>query len=139
MDLSVLSMLARLDRDPWAEAARLASLPRTAATTSLADAIASIPIRAWSPAEARAIAQRLIPRLPADAEPVSGDGPVVMLVRARIVTALMIGGVLGAALTFQLLVINAQSWPASHANAKSALNAAPSLPSLLTPVEAQAP
>ena len=46
MNLSVLSMLARLDRDPWAEAARLARLPRAAAAASLADAIANMPMRA---------------------------------------------------------------------------------------------
>ena len=135
MDLSVLSMLARLDRDPWAEAARLASLPRAAAAASLADAIASLPMSAWPPAEAGAIAQRLVPLLPTEAEPVSGDTPADVLLRARMMTAMLIGGVLGAALTFQLLVINAQPWPASHMDQRSALNDAPNL---ITPVGLQA-
>ena len=130
MDLSVLSMLARLDRDPWAEAARLASLPRAEAAASLADAIASLTMSAWPPAEAGAIAQRLVSFLPRKAEPVSDVAPANVLLRARMMTAVLIGGVLGAALTFQLLVINAQSWPASHANPRPALHAAPVLATL---------
>ena len=136
MDLSVLSMLARLDRDPWVETARLARLPRAAAAASLADTIASLPMCIWSPDEVGAIAQRLSSLLPAEAEPVRDDGPAVMLPRARMMTALLIGGALGAALTFQLLVINAQSWPTSHADVRSALN---TTPSLATPIEGQAP
>ena len=135
MDLSVLSMLARLDTDPWAETLRLASLPRAAAAESLADAIASLPMGAWPPAEARAIAQRLIPLLPTEAEPVSDDAPADAFLRGRMMTAMLIGGVLGAALTFQFLVINAQAWPTSHADPRPALNAAPGL---ATPIGEQA-
>ena len=43
--LSVLSMLARLDRDPWEEAAELARLPRAAAAGRLVDFIAATPGR----------------------------------------------------------------------------------------------
>src|ERR1700678_839363 len=41
--LSVLSALARLDVDPWQEAARLALLPRDAAIQRLASLIAALP------------------------------------------------------------------------------------------------
>ena len=41
--LSVLSALARLDIDPWQEAARLALLPRDAAIQRLASLIAALP------------------------------------------------------------------------------------------------
>ena len=43
--LSVLSALARLDVDPWHEAASLAQLPGTTATRRLASLIAALPDR----------------------------------------------------------------------------------------------
>jgi hypothetical protein len=43
MLLSVLSALARLDVDPWQEAAQLAALPRDAAVDRLATLIAALP------------------------------------------------------------------------------------------------
>ena len=43
MPLSVLSALARLDIDPWHEAAELARLPRETATQRLASLIAALP------------------------------------------------------------------------------------------------
>jgi hypothetical protein len=43
MLLSVLSALARLHVDPWQEAAKLARLPREAATQRLASLIAALP------------------------------------------------------------------------------------------------
>ncbi len=41
--LSVLSVLARLDVDPWEEAAKLARLPRAAAAKRLVECIAATP------------------------------------------------------------------------------------------------
>ena len=43
MLLSVLSALARLNLDPWDEAARLARLPRATATSYLTTLIAALP------------------------------------------------------------------------------------------------
>ncbi len=43
MLLSVVSALARLDVDPWQEAAKLARLPVEAATQRLASLIATLP------------------------------------------------------------------------------------------------
>ena len=43
MPLSVLSALARLDVDPWAEASRLARMPSEAATLFLTALIAALP------------------------------------------------------------------------------------------------
>jgi hypothetical protein len=40
--LSMLSALARLDLDPWQEAAELAQLPRESATRRLASSIATL-------------------------------------------------------------------------------------------------
>jgi hypothetical protein len=62
--LSVLSVLARLDLDPWQEAGRLAGLPRKAAIDGLAQSISVMPASAWGRAEAAAIATRLVALLP---------------------------------------------------------------------------
>jgi hypothetical protein len=64
MPLSVLSALARLDVDPWQEAAELSELPKGTATQRLAALIARLPGGRWTLADSRAIADRLIELLP---------------------------------------------------------------------------
>ena len=64
MPLSVLSALARLDVDPWEEAAELSELPKDTATQRLASLIARLPGGRWAQADARTIASRLIELLP---------------------------------------------------------------------------
>ena len=64
MSLSVLSALARLDIDPWEEAAELSELPKHAATQRLASLLARLPGGRWAQADSRAIADRLIELLP---------------------------------------------------------------------------
>jgi hypothetical protein len=64
MTLSVLSALARLDVDPWEEAAELSELPKSTATQRLASLIAQLPGGRWTLADSRAIAVRLIELLP---------------------------------------------------------------------------
>ena len=59
--LSVLSMLARLDLDPWEEAAKLARLPRAAAAKRLVDFIAAT---SGAPPNAKTISDRLLSLLP---------------------------------------------------------------------------
>src|SRR5271170_4680407 len=63
--LTVLSALARLGIDPWQESARLARLSKETATQRLASIIAGLPDGRWAPADAGAIAARLIEFLPA--------------------------------------------------------------------------
>lgn len=58
-----------------------------------------------------------------------------MCSRARMTTALLIGGALGAALTLQLLVSNAERWPTLRAEPRAASIAASSF---AAPVEGQA-
>ncbi len=65
--LSVLSTLARSGMDPWQEARRLATLPRTSATEELARTIAAMPASIWSLPDATVIAARLAALLPANA------------------------------------------------------------------------
>src|SRR5471032_3329347 len=64
MLLSVPSALARLDVDPWQEAANLARLPRSTATERLTSLIAALPGRPASQPDPEAIAARLIALLP---------------------------------------------------------------------------
>jgi hypothetical protein len=61
MRLSVLSALARLDIDPWQEAADLSELPRKTATARLAALLARLPS---TQPDAGATAARLIELLP---------------------------------------------------------------------------
>jgi hypothetical protein len=64
MLLSVLSALARLDVDPWEEAAKLARLPGEAATQRLASLIAALPDGPSAHHDPGSIAARLIALLP---------------------------------------------------------------------------
>jgi hypothetical protein len=69
MTVSVLSALARLDLDPWAEAARLAELAKYQAVNSLAATIWKGNSDRWSAMEASLEAERLIGLLPVQREP----------------------------------------------------------------------
>jgi hypothetical protein len=64
MPLTVLSALARLNLDPWQEAAELALLPRESATRRLASSIATLTDGLPSHLENGIIAARLIALLP---------------------------------------------------------------------------
>jgi hypothetical protein len=71
--LSVLSVLARQDVDPWQEAARLAELSRDEAINSLASKIWKSNSERWSPSEACVLAVRLIELLPSHGRPRSSQ------------------------------------------------------------------
>jgi hypothetical protein len=62
--LSVLSALARLDVDPWQEAASLARMSRENATQRLASLIGALPGGLLAHLDSRTIAARLIALLP---------------------------------------------------------------------------
>jgi len=62
--LSVLSALARLDVDPWQEAASLARMSRESATQRLASLIVALPGGLLAHLDSRTIAIRLIALLP---------------------------------------------------------------------------
>ncbi len=63
--LTILSVIARLGHDPWAEAARWAALPRAGVIEGLAQGIAQMPLAPSALAEARVTAERLVQLLPA--------------------------------------------------------------------------
>lgn len=69
MTLTVLSVLARQDVDPWQEAARLTQLSRDQAINSLASKIWKSNSERWSPSEASILAVRLIELLPSHSRP----------------------------------------------------------------------
>jgi hypothetical protein len=64
MTLSLVSVFARLGNDPWLEPGRLARLPKSEATESLARSIASMPTSIWP---LHAANRRPIKRAAADA------------------------------------------------------------------------
>ena len=64
MQLNVLSTLARMNVDPWEEAARLAAMPRSVAAKALASTLDRVSDRNWAPSEREAIAARLVQLLP---------------------------------------------------------------------------
>ena len=64
MLLSVISALARLDIDPWQEAARLTQLPKGLATQRLTFMVEGLPGGQWASSDSRVIAARLVQLLP---------------------------------------------------------------------------
>jgi hypothetical protein len=64
LSLTVLSLLARMGRDPWAEARRLDELPIETAIVSMTAAIAASPVCIAPECDPKAIAMRLVARLP---------------------------------------------------------------------------
>jgi hypothetical protein len=73
MTLSVLSVLARHDVDPWQEAARLTQLSRDQAVNSLASRIWNSNSERWSASDASILAARLIELLPSHGRPSSNQ------------------------------------------------------------------
>jgi len=69
MVVSVLSAFARLDFDPWQEAAEFAQLPKETAKTRLAALIAALPGMSPADPEPGTVAARLIALLPGQAGP----------------------------------------------------------------------
>jgi hypothetical protein len=64
MPVSVLSALARLDIDPWEEAARLAAIPKCNAARRLVHIMASIPETSLEQRNIEELATRLVNLLP---------------------------------------------------------------------------
>lgn len=114
VETSVLSVLARLGHDPWAEAARLASLPRAVAADDLTGALASVPPGNGPHAEAKAVALRLVRLLPAPTRVAYGATSAKAPQGSRRAVVVLAGTLLSAALAFGLLVGTA-FWPAVHA------------------------
>lgn len=76
--LSVVSALARLDLDPWQEAAELTGLPSETAGQRLAALLTKLPVSDRAHSDSQTIAQRLIALLPGPRVPESGSSPGVV-------------------------------------------------------------
>jgi hypothetical protein len=62
--LNMLSALARLDLDPWREAARLADMPRSSAAAALASILERLPADHLKSSDREKLSQRLVEFLP---------------------------------------------------------------------------
>jgi hypothetical protein len=125
MQLSVLSALARLDVDPWEEAATLARLPADTATRKLASLIAALPPGPLARPDSATIAARLIPLLPGRVGPDVPSRPtspsIATVTRSPIVTYLILYGI------FMLLMLSYQ-WLVASPQVPAQLNSAATLP-----------
>ena len=107
--LSVLSILARLGVDPWAEAAKLAQLPRVSAAERLAAYIAATPGAPSVYLNDKKVCDRLIDLLPSPADVTSPPRPQ-QGGRVLIKSWSVIGPVIIAVLiAIQLIAISGQS------------------------------
>ena len=70
--LTILSILARLGQDPWAEAAKWTKLPKATTIDRLAQSISQMPMSPEAIGEARSTASRLVQLLPSQAARPSG-------------------------------------------------------------------
>jgi hypothetical protein len=97
--LSVVSLLARRDLDPWLEAATLANLPVEAATRKLTRLIRTIAYQPLTLPDPEAIAIRLIALLPRQPhagirQPTHPDGAITAtLTRSKAITAIILLGI----------------------------------------------
>lgn len=116
--LSVLSALARLDVDPWQEAARLAQLPKKQAIDGLGSMIGRVPGGRWEASDSNIIAARLVELLPSRK---NSNSRVDNL-------SLAVMGVMFAAVLAAILVSRVPSSNTSHAITPVADEVAPKLP-----------
>ena len=112
MPLSVVSLLARWDLDPWLEAASLAAMPADVAAQRLDSLIRTLPDQLLTLPDSRTIATRLIALLPRwtdlnirppekQARATAADAEAVALRRRSIVVVMIL-------VIFALLLIDAQ-------------------------------
>jgi hypothetical protein len=104
--LTILSVLARLGQDPWAEAARWTKLPKAKIIDSLANSIAQMPLAPQALAEARATAARLVVLLPSQVQVPRPDQKTATAAKPAMpkwVLAAIFGAVLVLGVTFGLL------------------------------------
>jgi hypothetical protein len=66
--LTILSVLARLGKDPWTEAARLAKLPKAKTIDYIANILSQMPLSPRALIDARATAARVTSLLPSQSK-----------------------------------------------------------------------
>lgn len=85
IQLSVLSALARMNVDPWEEAARLEAMPLGEAEWALVATLSKVPGRTWSLSDAEGIAKRLVQHLPHATYPAPNVGSETKRDGARLI------------------------------------------------------
>jgi hypothetical protein len=134
LSLSVVSALARMDLDPWQEAAALAALPTDTATQKVVALFRTVPDESLSDPDRDSMATRLIALLPRPVRSEIRSGVasvnVVNLAHPRLVaSALLLAICMLALLAFQLTMTQHDSpTPADTSHAAPSLPALPSLP-----------
>ncbi len=88
--LTILSLLARLGKDPWAEAAIWSKMPRGLRIDRLADSICQMPLRPEALRDARVTAARLVQLLPGQSPAAASDDVVPHPLWSRIWQPLII-------------------------------------------------
>ena len=127
MTLSVASVFARLGNDPWLEAGRLARLPKSEATDSLARSIASMPTSIWPLHAATEIAARLIVMLPTQSY-ASAIGPAAPRLGAkvsRLFPYVMVLVCLACVLAYQTCVVTTPDAAKTDGNSVAGSTASP--------------
>jgi hypothetical protein len=116
MVLSVLSVLARLNVDPWREASKIAELPREAAIGHLATLLRKTTDASCGERDPMAIARRLVSLLPAKSQLSPQLPGVQLLIRSPLAMALMYAVFVGLVFGGQYLLGNMTSTPPATAS-----------------------
>jgi hypothetical protein len=111
--LTILSVFARLGQDPWAEAARLARLPKAAIIDYLANSISQMPLCPQALTDARTTAARIIQLLPSQRN--SGNATVATSSIPRWLPLALLFAAIAFGIAFEM------SPPATPANAPAPL------------------
>ncbi len=105
--LTMLSVLARLGNDPWAQAANWASMPRTAAIDDLSKSIAQMPLAPAALVSSHDIAARLVEFLPGTSRTViaaQSDSAAAAMPNAQSVLIICCGIAAWAGLTLMMTI-----------------------------------
>jgi len=100
MRLSVLSALARMDFDPWDEAARLAGLPTPEAERALVSTLELLPGRPQASPETRILGARLVALLPKRATATSATPAPIAAGHERMVNYWLLWLCIAVAMSF---------------------------------------
>jgi hypothetical protein len=139
MPLSVLSALARMDLDPWAQAASLAHLPRDAAIYELRSLIAALPEDKAGPRDLDQLSEHLLALLPRkDFLPLTARSFVHAVGSPSLFSSLRLGVLIGLMLSTQWFMASCQQSTQIN-NPPSAPASAASTRPLATTAEAADP
>jgi hypothetical protein len=134
--ITVLSALARLDFDPWQEAAELARLPKDVARGKLAKIVAAIPGLSADRRQPGSIAARLVALLPGSASATMPE-TVAGVPVARPGTKRPLNFLVMWAIVMMIVLVGQSLMSASQQPAPASPNAASSVPSTAQPTPSQ--